>query len=157
MEEIIRFKLNKKAVTLTIDSDRTLLSVLRTDFGLTGAKYGCGRGYCGACTVLVDNEATRSCLLRVKFVKGKELTTIEGLAKNGDLHPLQKAFVEHDALQCGYCTPGMILRAYSFLQKNPNPTYSDIVKNMDGNLCRCGSHNRILQAIQSAAREMRGK
>jgi aerobic-type carbon monoxide dehydrogenase small subunit (CoxS/CutS family) len=157
MEEIIKFRLNKKPITLTVDSDRTLLWVLRTDLGLTGAKYGCGRGYCGACTVLVNNEATRSCLLPVISVKGKEVTTIEGLAKNGGLHPLQKAFVEHDAMQCGYCTSGMILTAYGFLQKNPNPTYSDIVRNMDGNLCRCGAHNRIVQAIQSAAKEMRGK
>jgi aerobic-type carbon monoxide dehydrogenase small subunit (CoxS/CutS family) len=157
MAEIIQFKLNKKPVTLTVDSDRMLLWVLRTDLGLTGPKYGCGRGYCGACTVLVNNEATRSCLLPVITVKGKEVTTIEGLANNGNLHPLQKAFVEHDALQCGYCTSGMILTAYSFLQRNPNPTYSDIVRNMDGNLCRCGAHNRIVQAIQSAAKEMRGK
>jgi aerobic-type carbon monoxide dehydrogenase small subunit (CoxS/CutS family) len=157
MAEIIQFKLNKKPVTLTVDSDRMLLWVLRTDLGLTGPKYGCGRGYCGACTVLVNNEATRSCLLPVMAVKGKEVTTIEGLANNGNLHPLQKAFVEHDAMQCGYCTSGMILTAYSFLQKNPNPSYSDIVRNMDGNLCRCGAHNRIVQAIQSAAKEMRGK
>ncbi len=157
MEETIQFTLNKKPIKLTVDSDRMLLWVLRTDLGLTSAKYGCGEGYCGSCTVLLDNKAIRSCLLPVKSVKGKEVTTIEGLAKNGGLHPLQKAFIEHDALQCGYCTPGMILRAYSFLQKNPNPTYSDIIKNMDGNLCRCGSHNRIVQAIQSAAKEMRGE
>ncbi len=157
MKEIIQFKLNKKPIKLTVDSDRMLLWVLRTDLGLTGAKYGCGEGYCGSCTVLIDKRAVRSCILPVKNVKGKEVTTIEGLAKNGGLHPLQKAFIAHDALQCGYCTPGMILRAYSFLQKTPNPTYSDIVKNMDGNLCRCGSHNRIVQAIQAAAKEMKGE
>lgn len=157
MKEIIQFKLNKKPVKLTVDSDRMLLWVLRTDLGLTGAKYGCGEGYCGACTVLVDKRAVRSCILPVKNVKGKEVTTIEGLAKNGVLHPLQKAFMENDALQCGYCTPGMILNAYSFLQKNPNPTHSDIIKNMDDNLCRCGSHSRIVQAIQAAAKEMKGE
>ena len=157
MEETIQFTLNKKPVKVTVDSDRMLLWVLRTDLGLTGAKYGCGEGYCGSCTVLLDNKAVRSCILPVKNVKGKEVTTIEGLAENGKLHPLQKAFMEHDAHQCGYCTPGMILNAYSFLQKSPNPSYSDIVKNMDGNLCRCGSHNRIVQAIQAAAKEMKGE
>ncbi len=157
MKEIIQFKLNKKPVKVTVDSDRMLLWVLRTDLGLTGAKYGCGEGYCGSCTVLIDKRAVRSCILPVKNVKGKEVTTIEGLAKNGVLHPLQKAFIAHDALQCGYCTPGMILRAYSFLQKTPKPTHSDIIKNLDGNLCRCGSHNRIVQAIQSAAKEMKGE
>ncbi len=157
MKEIIQFKLNKKPVKLTVDSDRMLLWVLRTDLGLTGAKYGCGEGYCGACTVLLDKRAVRSCILPVKNVKGKEVTTIEGLAKNGKLHPLQKAFMENDALQCGYCTPGMILNAYSFLQKTPNPTHSDIIKNMDDNLCRCGSHSRIVQAIQAAAKEMKGE
>ena len=157
MKEIIQFKLNKKPVKLTVDSDRMLLWVLRTDLGLTGAKYGCGEGYCGACTVLLDKRAVRSCILPVKNVKGKEVTTIEGLAKNGVLHPLQKAFMENDALQCGYCTPGMILNAYSFLQKSPSPSYSDIIKNMDDNLCRCGSHSRIVQAIQAAAKEMKGE
>ena len=157
MKEIIQFKLNKKPVKVTVDSDRMLLWVLRTDLGLTGAKYGCGEGYCGACTVLLNNKAVRSCITSVKSVKGKEVTTIEGLAKNGKLHPLQKAFMENDALQCGYCTPGMILNAYSFLQKYPNPTHSDIVKNMDDNLCRCGSHSRIVQAIQAAAKEMKGE
>ena len=157
MKEIIQFKLNKKPVKLTVDSDRMLLWVLRTDLSLTSAKYGCGEGYCGACTVLLNNKAIRSCITSVKSVKGKEVTTIEGLAKNGGLHPLQKAFIAHDALQCGYCTPGMILNAYSFLKKNPNPTHSDIIKNMDDNLCRCGSHSRIVQAIQSAAKEMKGE
>ena len=157
MKEIIQFKLNKKPVKLTVDGDRMLLWVLRTDLGLTGAKYGCGEGYCGACTVLLYKRDVRSCVLPVKNVKGKEVTTIEGLAKNGKLHPLQKAFMENDALQCGYCTPGMILNAYSFLQKNPSPTHSDIIKNMDDNLCRCGSHSRIVQAIQAAAKEMKGE
>ncbi len=156
MIETIKFKLNEKSENLTLDSERTLLWVLRTDLGLTGAKYGCGEGYCGACTVLVNNQAVRSCQLPVKGVNGKEVVTIEALAKNDNLHPLQKAFMEHDALQCGYCTPGMILSAYSFLQKNPEPSYSEIIQGMEENLCRCGAHTRIVQAIQTAAQEMKG-
>jgi aerobic-type carbon monoxide dehydrogenase small subunit (CoxS/CutS family) len=156
MEEIISFKLNDKPIRLTLDGERMLLWVLRSDLGLTGAKYGCGEGYCGACTVLVNNEAVRSCQLAVKEVNGKEVVTIEGLAQNGSLHPLQKAFMEHDALQCGFCTQGMILTAHSLLLANPQPTISEIILGMDDNLCRCGAHNRIIKAIQSAAKEMRG-
>jgi aerobic-type carbon monoxide dehydrogenase small subunit (CoxS/CutS family) len=155
MEETIQFKLNKKPVKLAVDTDRMLLWVLRTDLGVTSTKYGCGEGYCGACTVLLDNKAVRSCQLPVKSVKDKEVTTIEGLATNGRLHPLQKAFMELDAMQCGFCTSGMILNAYSLLQANPQPSYSDIIRGMNYNLCRCGSHNRIVQAIQSAAKEMK--
>jgi len=154
MDENITFTLNGKPVKLYTDSERILLWVLRTDLGLGGAKYGCGEGYCGACTVLVNNEAARSCQLAVKDVRGKEIVTIEGLGKNGNLHPLQKAFMEHDALQCGYCTPGMILQAYSLLQRIPRPSYSDIIDTMEGNLCRCGAHNRIILAIQEAAKVM---
>lgn len=156
MKETIRFKLNDKPVELTGDSDRMLLWVLRSDLGLTGSKYGCGEGFCGACTVLVHKNAVRSCQLPIKDVKGKEVLTIEGLAKNGDLHPLQKAFIEHDALQCGFCTPGMILNAYSLLLKNPQPSRREILQDMEDNLCRCGSYQRIVQAIQSAAKEMKG-
>jgi carbon-monoxide dehydrogenase small subunit len=156
MEETVQFKLNGKPTKLTVDSERKLLWVLRTDLGLTGTKYGCGESFCGACTVLVNNEAVRSCQTTVKAVQGKEVVTIEGLAKNGTLHPLQKAFMEHDALQCGYCTSGMILNAYALLQKNPRPSGPDIVKGMDDNLCRCGAHTRIIQAIQAAAKEMEG-
>jgi aerobic-type carbon monoxide dehydrogenase small subunit (CoxS/CutS family) len=156
MEEIIRFKLNEKPVEFTVDSDRMLLWVLRTDLALTGVKYGCGQSYCGACTVLVNNEAVRSCQTPVRDVQGKEVITIEGLARNGDLHPLQRAFMEHDALQCGFCTPGMILTAYSLLQENPQPSYAEIIDGMDDVLCRCGAHNRIVQAIQTAAEEMKG-
>jgi aerobic-type carbon monoxide dehydrogenase small subunit (CoxS/CutS family) len=130
--------------------------VLRTDLGVTGPKYGCGEGICGACTVLVDDEAVLSCQTPVKDVNGVEVLTIEGLAKNGKLHPLQAAFVQHDALQCGFCTPGMILKAYSLLSENPQPTRDEIIQEMDENLCRCGSHIRILQAIQTAAIEMKG-
>jgi len=156
MKETIQFTLNHQPVRLTVDKDRMLLWVLRTELGLTGAKYGCGEGFCGACTVLVNQEAVRSCQFPIIDVKGKEVLTIEGLAENGKLHPLQTAFMEHDALQCGYCTPGMILNAYSLLKKNPRPTVTDIVQAMEGNLCRCSSYNRIIEAIQTASRSMTG-
>ncbi len=156
MNETISFNLNGKPVSLTTDSDRMLLWVLRTDLGLTGTKYGCGRAICGACTVIVDNRAVRSCVVPLRSVKGKNVLTIEGLAKNGQLHPIQEAFVEHDALQCGFCTPGMILNAYSLLLKNPKPTREEIIQGMENNLCRCGAHKRIIEAVQSAAEEMKG-
>jgi aerobic-type carbon monoxide dehydrogenase small subunit (CoxS/CutS family) len=156
MQEVVRFTLNGKPTTLTVDSDRMLLWVLRTNLGLTGAKYGCGAGLCGACTVLVDEKAVRSCSLPVKQVQGKQVTTIEGLSQNGKLHPLQKAFMENDALQCGFCTPGMILNAYSLLRDNPRPSRAEIIQGMEGNLCRCGAHTRIVEAIQSAAKDMVG-
>jgi aerobic-type carbon monoxide dehydrogenase small subunit (CoxS/CutS family) len=156
MIENVSFKLNGKPKTLTIDSKRMLLWVLRTDMGLTGTKYGCGVGLCGACTVLVDNKAVRSCRFPVKDVKGKDVITIEGLAENGKLHPIQQAFIKHDALQCGFCTPGMILNAYSLLLRNPQPSQAEIIEEMDYNLCRCGSYSRIIEAIQAAAKEMRG-
>lgn len=154
MTETISFKLNDKAVRLKVDGERTLLWVLRTDCGLTGTKFGCGEGHCGSCTVLVDNSAVRSCLLKVKQVKDKEVVTIEGLAKDGKLHPVQKAFIEHDALQCGFCIPGMVLTGVSFLNKNPQPTRAQIARGMENNFCRCGAHTRILDAIQSAAGEI---
>lgn len=154
--ENISFRLNGKPISLAVDSGRMLLWVLRTDLELTGPKYGCGVGLCGACIVLVDNKAVRSCRVAVKDVAGKEVITIEGLAKKGKLHPIQQAFVEHDALQCGFCTPGMILNAYSLLLKNPQPTRAEIIEEMDYNLCRCGSHSRIIEAIQTAAKEMKG-
>jgi aerobic-type carbon monoxide dehydrogenase small subunit (CoxS/CutS family) len=156
MEETVRFKLNGKPASVTVDSDRVLLWVLRTDLGLTGTKYGCGESFCGACTVIVDGEAVRSCQTPVKEIRGKEVVTIEGLEANGGLHPVQKAFMEHDALQCGYCTPGMIMNAYALLRKNPKPSSAGILSGMDDNLCRCGAHNRIIQAIQAAAKEMQG-
>jgi len=156
MEEIIQFKLNGKPVKLNVDSERKLLWVLRTDLGLTGTKYGCGESYCGACTVLVNKEAVRSCQTAVKDVQGKEIVTIEGLTLDDKLHPLQKAFMEHDALQCGYCTPGMIMQAYALLLKNSRPSPGQIIEGMEGNLCRCGAHNRIIQAIQTAAKEIQG-
>lgn len=156
MEETIRFRLNGKAVSLSADGDRKLLWVLRTDLGLTGAKYGCGEGLCGSCTMLVNDEAVRSCQTTLKEVRGKEVVTIEGLARNNILHPLQKAFMEHDALQCGYCTPGMVLQAYALLKKNPRCSPAQIIEGMEGNLCRCGSHPRIVRAVQAAATEQRG-
>ena len=156
MMEIIEFKLNNKQTRLEVERDRTLLWVLRSDLGLTGPKYGCGIGACGACTVLLNKEAVRSCQIPVSDVKGKEVLTIEGLATNGRLHPLQMAFVDHDALQCGFCTPGMILTAYSLLWKKPAPTEADIIEGMEENLCRCGGYQRIVQAIQTAAKQMRG-
>ncbi len=156
MEQTIRFTLNDKPRELTLDSERRLIWVLRTDIGLTGTKFGCGRGLCGSCTVLVDEQPVRSCVYPIPRVQGKKVTTIEGLAKNGQLHPLQQAFIEHDALQCGFCTPGMILNAYGLLRKSPHPTPQEIIQSMDANLCRCGSYARIIPAIQTAAGEMKG-
>ena len=156
MIETIEFRLNGKRTKVTVDSDRMLLWVLRTDLGLTGTKYGCGESYCGACTVLVNNEAVRSCVTTVKEVRDKEVVTIEGLAQDGNLHPLQKAFMAHDALQCGFCTPGMILNACALLHKNPRPSVAEIIEGMDDNLCRCGAHIRVIKAIQAAAEEMAG-
>jgi aerobic-type carbon monoxide dehydrogenase small subunit (CoxS/CutS family) len=156
MEKAVRFTLNGKPVTLTTDADRALLWVLRTDLHLTGTKYGCGEGICGACTVLIDDKAVRACATPVSQVQGKRVVTIEGLAQKGKLHPLQKAFMEHDALQCGFCTPGMILAAYGLLQENPRASTAEIVSGMDDSLCRCGAHKRIIEAIEAAAKEMAG-
>ena len=156
MERSIQFTLNRRPVQLTTDEDRPLLWALRTDFGLTGVKYGCGENHCGACTIIVDGRSIRSCMVPVKFVEGKEVLTIEGLAENGQLHPLQKAFIKHGAVQCGFCTPGMILKAYSVLAGNKQLSREDIIGKMDQELCRCGSYNRIIDAIQAAASEMKG-
>jgi aerobic-type carbon monoxide dehydrogenase small subunit (CoxS/CutS family) len=152
----LKFTLNGTAVRFRMDREYTMLWVLRNQFGLTGTKYGCGIGYCGACTVLIDREPVRACTVPVSEVEGKKVVTIEGLAVNGEPHLLQKAFMEHDALQCGYCTPGMILTAYGLLDKNPDPTHEEIIQGMDDNLCRCGSHTRVIQAIQSASKELKG-
>jgi len=156
MVSTIKFKLNDKPVELKVDGERRLLWVLRSDLGLTGPKYGCGEGICGACTVLINSKATRSCQVPVKEIKGKEVITIEGLAKNGRLHPLQKSFMEQNAFQCGFCTSGMILNAYGLLLEKPKPSEAEIIQGMNDNLCRCGAHLRIIQAIQTAAKEMRG-
>jgi len=156
MEQAIQFTLNGRPVRVTADAERKLLWVLRSDLGLTGPKCGCGRGDCGACTVLVGGEPVRSCLVLLKDVQGKEVVTIEGLAKNGSLDPVQKAFIEHDALQCGFCTPGMIVQAAGLLRKNPKPSRAEILAAMEHNLCRCGAHTRIVAAIESAALSARG-
>ena len=156
MKETIHFELNGKQVELTVDPKLTLLWVLRDHFGLTGTKYGCGLGFCGSCTMIVDNIAIRSCSQSINDVEGKKVITIEGLMQNGMLHPLQDAFVKHDALQCGYCTPGMIMNAYGLLLKNPEPSRQDIIAGMEDNFCRCGAHVRIIDAIQTAASEMKG-
>jgi aerobic-type carbon monoxide dehydrogenase small subunit (CoxS/CutS family) len=152
----MHFKLNGKSVALEADNERMLLWILRTDLALAGVKYGCGEGLCGACTVLVNGEAVLSCQIPLKDLNGVEVVTIEGLAQNGNLHPIQQAFIDHDALQCGFCTSGMILKAYSFLAGNPQPTQDEIIAAMDDNLCRCGSHVRIIQAGQTAANLMIG-
>ena len=150
----VEFTLNRKRVRLETDEERMLLWVLRSDLALTGTKYGCGEAHCGACTVVVNGNAVRSCQTPLKEVAGKDVLTIEGLARNGRLHPLQKAFVEHDALQCGFCTPGMIMNAYALLRERPTPSEADIIRGMEDNLCRCASHVRIVKAIQTAAKEL---
>ena len=155
MEKLIRFNLNGKETEITIDPTLTLLWVLRDQFGLTGTKYGCGIGVCGACTILVDNNAVRSCTYQVSDVMDRKVVTIEGLASNGELHPVQKAFIEKDALQCGYCTPGMIMNATSLLLANPEPTRQEVIDAMQENLCRCGAHIRIIEAIQLAGQDMK--
>ncbi len=147
---IFRLTINGRQHDVDAPADEPLLRVLRDDLDLTGAKYGCGEGQCGACTVLVDGQPVRSCMTRVSTLAGKAVTTIEGLAANGTLHPVQKAFLDQDAMQCGYCTAGMIMSAVALLSRQPNPAEADIVRAMNGNICRCGSHPRIVEAIRSA-------
>ncbi len=147
----ITFTLNGRSTSLDVAPDRTLVWVLRGELGLTGTKHGCGAGLCGACTVVVDGEPARACRLAMADVRGREVTTIEGLARGGRLHPLQELFIEHGALQCGFCTPGMIMNAYGMLLKRPRPTRAEVVAAMNDNLCRCGTHRRILRAIEAAA------
>jgi aerobic-type carbon monoxide dehydrogenase small subunit (CoxS/CutS family) len=156
MEETISFQLNGEKAEVVIEPNQILLGVLRDHFGLTGTKYGCGIGFCGSCTILVDNEAVRSCNMAISEVAGKNVVTIEGLSRDGKLHPVQQAFVDNDALQCGFCTPGMIMNATGLLLKNPNPTTQQIREGMENNLCRCGAHVRIVDAIHAAAVEMKG-
>jgi len=156
MTDSVSFRLNGKPIRLEVDGDRTLLWVLRTDLGLTGTKYGCGASLCGACTVVVGREAVRSCQVPVRAVRGKDVTTIEGLAPNGKLHPLQEAFANAGGLQCGFCTPGMIMNAYALLLKTPKPNRSQILAGMEDNLCRCAAHHRIVQAIEQASTAARG-
>jgi aerobic-type carbon monoxide dehydrogenase small subunit (CoxS/CutS family) len=142
---------NQKRYRLLVNTGRMLLWVLRDELELTGAKYGCGEGRCGACTVLIDGAPIRSCITRVSVVAGKQITTIEGLAQNGKLHPMQEAFIEADAMQCGYCTPGMILAGVGLLKKTPQPSEPEIRRALEGNVCRCGTYPRIIAAVQMAA------
>ena len=153
MRREISFTLNGKPAIITAEDSRMLLWVLRYELGLTSAKYGCGAALCGACTVIVNGQAVRSCVTPVKEIAGKQVLTIEGLSADGRLHPIQQAFLNHHAFQCGYCTPGMILSAYALLAENPHPTREEIIRHMDDNLCRCGSHTRIVNAILEAARK----
>ncbi len=153
---IVSFTLNGKPTRLTLDERRPLLWVLRDDLGLTGTKFGCGISTCGACAVLVNNEAVRSCVTPVGDVDGRQVVTIEGLARDGHLHPVQEAFATHLGFQCGYCTPGMIVRTYALLLKNPAPTRDQILHEMEDHLCRCGAHVQIVQAIETAAAAMKG-
>jgi aerobic-type carbon monoxide dehydrogenase small subunit (CoxS/CutS family) len=151
MKKSIRFRLNGTPTSLETDDGRTLLWVLRTDLGLTGTKYGCGVGACGSCTVVVDGAAVRSCQTTLAEVEGAEVTTIEGLARNGTLHPLQEAFIDHGGMQCGFCTPGMLMNAYGLLLSDPHPSREKVIDAMEGNLCRCSAYKRILEAIESVA------
>lgn len=148
---VLELQVNGTRRRVEVDGERSLLSVLRDELDLTGAKYGCGEGQCGACTVLVDGRAARSCLTQAASVEGKQVTTVEGLERNGDLHPLQEAFLAVDAMQCGYCTAGMIMSGVGLLKKTPNPTDAEILRAMEGNICRCGTYPRIFAAIRQAA------
>ena len=149
---MVELDINGSKVRAGADPERSLLSVLRDDLNLTGAKYGCGEGQCGACTVLLDGVAARSCVTPVRAVLAKKITTIEGLEQNGKLHPLQEAFLKVEAMQCGYCTPGMIMAGVALLSKNPNPSETEIVRHLDGNICRCGTYPRIVAAVRLAAK-----
>ena len=152
MIKTIELNVNGTKHRIDAESERSLLTVLRESLDLTGAKYGCGEGQCGACTVLIDGQPARSCITQVGNVAGKQIMTIEGLAKNGKLHPLQEAFLENVAMQCGYCIPGMLMSGAGLLRKNPNPSDGEILSAMEGNICRCGTYHRIVAAIRQAAR-----
>jgi aerobic-type carbon monoxide dehydrogenase small subunit (CoxS/CutS family) len=154
MPSPIRFTLNGRPVELNAEDDRPLLWALRTELGLTGTKYGCGADQCGACTVLVGGRTARACTTPLKSVKGREVLTVEGLARDGKLHPLQQAFIDAGAFQCGFCTPGMLMAAYALLRANPQPTRAEIVTALDRHLCRCGAQQRIVAAVEAAARTM---
>lgn len=149
-----KLKVNGAAQACDVDGERTLLSVLRDDLKLTGAKYGCGEGECGACTVLLDGKPVRSCMMQAGDIRDREVITIEGLERDGKLHPLQEAFIELDAMQCAYCTSGMIMSALGLLKKNASPSRAEIIKGMQGNICRCGTYPRIVEAIQNAAAKL---
>jgi aerobic-type carbon monoxide dehydrogenase small subunit (CoxS/CutS family) len=156
MARVTELHVNGKDRPVDVDGERSLLSVLRDDLDLTGSKYGCGEGQCGACTVLLDGVATRSCSVSVGSVGRKKVTTIESLAENGRLHPLQEAFLTTEALQCGYCTSGMIMAGYALLQRKPNPSEDEIRRSLNGNICRCGTYQRIVAAIKLGAKSLNG-
>ena len=155
MPRVTALHVNGRTVSTNAEGERPLLSVLRDDLALTGCKYGCGEGQCGACTVLVDGLPKRACIAPVQSLGTAKITTIEGLAENGDLHPVQRAFLKADALQCGYCTPGMILASVALLRTTPNPSDAEIVEALDGQICRCGVYTRIIAAVKDAAAVMR--
>ena len=152
MSRVTALNVNGKKLPVDVDSATNLLSVLRHDLGLTGSKYGCGEGECGACTVLIDGMATKSCVMPVGRIASRQITTIEGLEKDGRLHPVQEAFLKADAMQCAYCTSGMIMASMSLLNKNAHPNREEIIKGMNGNICRCGTYQRIVSAIESVGK-----
>lgn len=154
MKQVLSFKVNGEDYEVLVEPHQTLLDVLRDELGLTGTKHGCDDGKCGACTVLLNGKPVRSCLTLALSVKGKEVTTIEGLAKDGELHPIQKAFIDHGAIQCGFCTPGMIMTSKAFLEKNPKPSEEEIKEALSGNICRCTGYVKIIEAIKAASEEM---
>jgi aerobic-type carbon monoxide dehydrogenase small subunit (CoxS/CutS family) len=156
MATVKELLVNGSRRAINADGERDLLSVLRDDLDLTGSKYGCGEGRCGACTVLLDGKPVRSCTTRVSAAEGKPIRTIEGLAKGEELHPLQQAFLDADAMQCGYCTAGMLMSACALLNQQPDASREDIVRFMNGNICRCGTYGRIVAAVEKAAKAMKG-
>jgi aerobic-type carbon monoxide dehydrogenase small subunit (CoxS/CutS family) len=156
MAAVLSLQVNGDRKAVEADGDRSLLSVLRDDLGLTGAKYGCGEGKCGACTVIVDGQRVHSCITRVSTVGNKPVRTVEGLATGDTLHPVQQAFLDCDAMQCSYCTCGMIMAVVGLLEEKPNPTREEVIKGMNGNVCRCGTYPRIMAAIEKAAAAMKG-
>jgi len=156
MSTVQELNINGAKKPVTADAERSLLSVLRDDLGLTGAKYGCGEGECGACTVLLDGKRVRSCITRVGSAEGKSIRTVEGLATGDKLHPVQEEFLKCGAMQCAYCTPGMIVSAVGFLESKPEPNREEIVSGMNGNICRCGTYTRIVAAVEKAAQAMKG-
>jgi carbon-monoxide dehydrogenase small subunit len=153
VKQLISLKVNGDTYEVAVEPRRTLLEVLRTQFNLTGTKKGCDNGNCGACTVLIDGKAVASCLTLAVEAQGCEIQTIEGLATNGELHPVQQAFIDHGAVQCGYCTPGMIMSAKALLDENPNPTEEEVTKAIEGNLCRCTGYKQIVDAILSVPKK----
>jgi aerobic-type carbon monoxide dehydrogenase small subunit (CoxS/CutS family) len=156
MAKVTELHVNGQNVTLDVDGERSLLSVLRDDLDLTGSKYGCGEGQCGACTVLLDGVPTRSCITAVGSVGQRKVSTIESLEQNGKLHPLQQAFLDAGAMQCGYCTSGMLMAGFALVEKKPNPSEAEIIRSMNGNICRCGTYQRIVIAIKEGAKALQG-